>query len=96
MLKVIQSRTGARLAHSARSSRPTRNWWDPVCEETAPFLAKCIVAYRYGNDRASGRTEGDLGDSWGKSLRGYLDLRDIEADGDEGGFENLISQKVQI
>jgi hypothetical protein len=73
---------------------PEKEWY-PVYKETAPFLAKCIVAYRYGNDKAKGRTEGDQGDFWGRSLVGYFSLRDIEADGDEGGFENLVSQKVQ-
>lgn len=68
--------------------------WCPVYAETAPFLAKCVVAYRYGNDKLLGKTEGDLGDCWGHDLATYFRLRDILVVGREAGFENLVSQKV--
>lgn len=73
--------------------------WKTVYEETSPFLAKCVIAYRYGIDKAIGKLDGELGSfffggSPNRSLGVYLSLRDIQVNGDEAGFENLVAQKV--
>lgn len=68
--------------------------WKVVYEQTAPFLAKCVIAYRYGVDKDIGKLKGRLGELLGKDFKDYLDRRRIPVAEDESGFETLVSQKV--
>lgn len=73
---------------------PGKEWW-PVYKELSPFLAKCVIIYRYGNDKIKGRTEGDLGECWGRNLAEYLSKRGYLADGDNtAAFETLVTLQV--
>lgn len=68
--------------------------WKTVYKQVSGFLAKCVIAFRYGNDKASGKLDEARGHLLGLDLADYLARRDIPVDGDESGFNNLVSQKV--
>ncbi|PHH79203.1 hypothetical protein CDD82_2547 [Ophiocordyceps australis] len=73
----------------------TTKEWDIVYEKMAPLLAKCVFVYRYGVEKEEKRLPGPLVDHYGGSnLIDYLKARNIPVDGDEAGFEELLSKKL--
>ncbi|KAJ6028675.1 hypothetical protein N7540_004251 [Penicillium herquei] len=74
----------------------TQEEWDAVYEQAAPFLAKCVLAYRYGIDKDNGNLPGsDLKYYGGRTLAEYLEWRDLPVTAEEDGFEGLFDKKVR-
>ncbi|KAJ5934508.1 hypothetical protein N7466_004055 [Penicillium verhagenii] len=68
--------------------------WDIVYKETSPFLAKVVIAYRYGLDKGSGRLDNTaIGYYGGDDLVSCLRARDIGVSGNETAFDRLVSMK---